>query len=224
MLESWPVESCLDLLPASSFGPGRAEVATADGMVDCPTRPWSRQAPQRRLRLKVKDVGQTLMRSFICCLCLMASGCSGDKVQSTIQVPGVGHFAFEPGGYTYRHYVCLLSQHDASPIRVIAYLQSDAISEQYAKHVRRVVDKVVPGHVGMIRAARAKITELMTSYGLDVPDDFGKLAESLELTHVKPTQDGGVELIFKVCPWFPNFDLNAALDPELEIAKVWFDG
>ncbi len=164
------------------------------------------------------------MRAYIFCLVLLASGCSADEARSTIHVPGVGHFAFEPGGYTYRHYVCLLSQHNAAPVSVIAYLQSDEISEQYAKHVRRVVDKVVPGRAGMIRAARSKITELMTSYGLDVPEDFGKLADSLELTNVKPVQDGTAELIFKVCPWFPNFDLNVALDPELEIAKVWFDG
>ena len=47
--------------------------------VGCPTRPWSRQAPQRRLRLKVKDVGMadTAMKRFLMRLlaivgCLMA--------------------------------------------------------------------------------------------------------------------------------------------------------
>ena len=141
-----------------------------------------------------------------------------------MEIPGVGHFALQPGGELYRHYVLELPRRDAPPTLVIVYLQGDELPAHYAMHVRQVFAKVVHDPTAMLVAARAKVEALMTQYGLALPPDYFAFANSLHLTHVKPYPDGGAELIFGVCSWFPNFDLNAALDADLAIHKVWFDG
>lgn len=145
-------------------------------------------------------------------------------MRTSIDIPGVGTFVHEPGGVSYRHYVLELPRPHARPTLAIVYLQGDDLPAHYAMHVRQVFAKAVPGHAAMLIAARTKVENLMTDYGLALPPEFHSFAESLELTHVKPFPDGGAELIFGVCSWFPNFDLNSSLDADLAIDKVWFGG
>lgn len=146
------------------------------------------------------------------------------RMRTSIDIPGVGTFVHQPGGELYRHYEFELPRKHARPTLVLVYLQVDDVPAHYAMHVRQVFTRATQHHAEMLVAARHKVERLMTQYGLALPPDYHAFADSLELTHVKPFPDGGAELIFGVCSWFPNFDLNAALDADLAIAKVWFDG
>ena len=115
----------------------------------------------------------------------------------------------------------LYAYEDLLELRIVKQLLDAGIKLEM---VRQVFARATQHHAAMLVAARAKVEHLMTEYGLALPPDYHAFADSLELTHVKPYPDGGAELIFGVCSWFPNFDLNAALDAELAIDKVWFDG
>ncbi|MCK5941669.1 MAG: hypothetical protein KAI24_06855 [Planctomycetes bacterium] len=75
----------------------------------------------------------------------------------------------------------------------------------------------------MIARAERQVRSLMEGYGLELPADFADLVEAQRLTHIKVEEDGA-EVIFGTCPYFPDFDLNATLDGDAEISRVWFDG
>lgn len=145
-------------------------------------------------------------------------------MRSSIEIPGVGTFVHEPGGELYRHYVLTLPSRSAAPTRVFAYVKGDELPAHYAMHVRQVFAKVVKDPAAVLVAARAKVEALMESYDLALPPDYHAFAESLHLTHVKPQPEGGAELIFGSCSWFPNFDLTVVLDAELAVARVSFGG
>jgi hypothetical protein len=145
---------------------------------------------------------------------------------ATLEVPGIGTFRYDGIGVDHWHYTQTVDVGTSEPAQVITYVHTSqrGYAEGYAEHIRRVVLHVVPNHKHMLRDARPQVLKLMASYGLKPPDDFEVFVQALQLSHVKPYFDGSCELIFGTCPWFPNFDLNAALDPSLAIRSVWFGG
>lgn len=149
-----------------------------------------------------------------------------DDCPSTLDVPGVGAFAYDGVGVDYRHYVRMVDVGGPEPAMAIAYVHRSqrGFAEGYPTYIRRVLQHVVPGHRRMLRDTRDKVQKLMDSYGLEMPIDYETLVHALHLSHIKPFQDGTCELIFASCPWFPNFDLNASLDDQLAIQRVWFGG
>lgn len=145
---------------------------------------------------------------------------------STLDVPGIGAFAYDGIGVDYRHYIRRVDVGGAEPALVVTYVHTSqrGYAAGYSPYIRRVLERVVPGHKQMLRDARAQVLQLLDSYGLEQPKNYEELVSALHLSHIKPFLDGTCELIFATCPWFPNFDLNASLDSQLAIQRVWFGG
>lgn len=109
---------------------------------------------------------------------------------------------------------------------MLAYLKDDevALSRSYAEHIRRTVEAVTPDCRAFLHVARQQLLDMMDRYEIDAPADYDELVDELRITHIKPFADGRVELIFDVCSWIRNFNINIRLGAGLQFEDIWFDG
>lgn len=165
---------------------------------------------------------------------------------ASLDVPGLGRFVFD-GGWRYSdgsctcHYVFHIDtggnvpfalvphrpRHVGNePALVLAYLKDDevALSRSYAEHIRRTVEAVTPDCRAFLHVARQQLLDMMDRYEIDAPADYDELVDELRITHIKPFADGRVELIFDVCSWIRNFNINIRLGAGLQFEDIWFDG
>ena len=150
---------------------------------------------------------------------------------ASLDVPGLGRFVFD-GGWRYSdgsstcHYVFHIDTGGKEPARVLAYLNDDevALSRSYAEHIRRTVEAVTPECRAFLHAARQQLLDMMDRYEIDAPADYDVLVDELRITHIKPYSDGSAELIFDLCSWIQNFNINLRLDAQLQFEDIWFDG
>jgi hypothetical protein len=150
---------------------------------------------------------------------------------SSMDVPLLGRFVFD-GGWRYSdgssccHYVFRIDTGGKEPALVLAYLEDDEteLSRSYAEHIRRTVEAVTPDCRAFLHAARQKLLDMMDLYEIDAPADYDELVDELRITHIKPFVDGRAELIFDLCSWIQNFNINLRLDAKLQFEDIWFDG
>lgn len=149
---------------------------------------------------------------------------------ASLDVPGLGRFVFDGGwrgsDYCCCHYVFHIDTGGKKPALVLAYLEDDEaeLSRSYAEHIRRTVAAVTPDCRTFLHAARQKLLVMMEHYEIDAPDDYNLLVDELRITHIKPFEDGRAELIFDLCSWIQNFNINIRLDARLQFEDIWFDG
>ncbi len=142
----------------------------------------------------------------------------------------MGRFVFDGGwrgsDYCHCYYVFRIDTGGKEPARVLAYLEDDEaeLSRSYAEHIRRTVAAVTPDCRAFLHAARQKLLVMMEHYEIDAPDDYDMLVDELRITHIKPFANGRAELIFDLCAWIQNFNINIRLDAELQFEDIWFDG
>ena len=150
---------------------------------------------------------------------------------ASLDVPGLGRFVFD-GGWRYSdgsstcHYVFHIDTGGKEPALLLAYLKDDevALSRSYAEHIRRTVEAVTPECRAFLHAARQQLLDMMDRYEIDAPADYDVLVDELRITHIKPYSDGSAELIFDLCSWIQNFNINLRLDAQLQFEDIWFDG
>lgn len=150
---------------------------------------------------------------------------------ASLDVPGLGRFVFD-GGWRYSdgssccHYFFRIDTGGKEPALVLAYLEGDetGLSRSYAEHIRRTVAAVTPDCRAFLHVARKQLLDMMDRYEIDVPNDYEVLVDELKITHIKPFADGRAELVFDVCSWIQNFNINLRLDAKLQFEDIWFDG
>lgn len=166
---------------------------------------------------------QTVVRLILIVpLVLAFLACTRDGMRPQIHVAGVGDFKLEKVD-SFHFYVSERPSDGVDPLLIVIYPERDVISDAYEDKIRRTVSKVVAGYRLMIARAEPQVRELMKDCGLQLPPDFAAFVNAQRLTHIKIELDGA-EIICGTCDFFPNFDLNATLDADAEITKVWFDG
>ncbi len=142
------------------------------------------------------------------------------------EIRGVGRFVYDGIGVDYRHYVFRIDVGGKKPARVLVYLHQSEMELRagYEERIRRTVEAVTPDCRALLHSAKQQLLEMMDRYEIDAPADYNDLVDELRLTHIKPFPEGGGELIFDLCSWIQNFNINIALDEELRLKEIWFDG
>ncbi len=150
---------------------------------------------------------------------------------ASLDVAALGRFVFDGGwrfsdGSSYYHYVFRVDTGGKEPARVLAYLEGDetVLSSSYEEHIRHTVEAVRPDCRALLHVAREQLLDMMGRYEIDAPADYEQLVDELRITHIKPYSDGTAELIFDVCSWIRNFNINIRLDAQLQFEDIWFDG
>lgn len=109
---------------------------------------------------------------------------------------------------------------------MLAYLQDDekALESSYADHIRRTVATVAPDCRALLHVARKQLLDMMDRYEIDAPADYDELVDELRITHIKTFADGRAELLFDLCSWIQDFNINIRLGAGLQFGVIWFDG
>lgn len=150
----------------------------------------------------------------------------GPDTPGSFDVPGLGKFVYDGQGGDYRNYVFSIDAGGRKPTLVLAYLHQDEsrLTDAYLAHIARVVNAVTPDCRPLLHSVREQLLQLMERYEIDAPENYADLVDEMRLTHIKPFPEGGGELIFDLCSWIVNFNVNIALDADLQVKDVWFDG